>query len=175
MDGSVERLLSRVDAQIQAGQLWRAKELLRGAIGSGRVEAPILERYGQLLDSVGDRIEAGKYLFLSGSRRPEYAASIGLFLGRHSRGGPKSLVAQFPNTIRHRPLNQLPAGVIGELANLGIDAGMFTGSRPRVVSKPRRWERRAIGAAVLAILVVFAVGTIVGMRAIVAWLRGLLG
>jgi len=175
MDNSVESLLSRVDAQIQAGQPWSAKELLRGAIGSGRVEAQILERFGQVLESLGDRIEAGKYLFLSGARRPEYTASIGLFLRRHSRSGPKSIVAQFPSTIRRRPLHQLPEGVIGELANLGIDAGMFNRSRMRSTSELGRWERRGIGTVVLAIVVIFVVGTIVGMRATVAWLLGLLG
>jgi len=45
----------------------------------------------------------------------------------------------------------------------------------RSTSELGRWERRAIGTVVLAIVVIFVVGTIVGMRAIVAWLLGLLG
>jgi hypothetical protein len=149
--------------------------LLRGAIGSGRIDAPVLERYGQVLDSVGDRIEAGKYLFLSGARRPEYEASIRLFLSRHSRGGPKSLVAQFPTRVRRRPMNELPAGVTAELADLGVTAALFAAHRTRVVSKPGRWERAAIGTAVLAILIAFIVGALVGIGAIVDWLRGLFG
>ena len=59
-----------------AGQIWRAKELLRGNIAGGRVDPPLLEEYGRLLDSVGDRVEAGKYLFLSGVRSPAYDAAI---------------------------------------------------------------------------------------------------
>jgi hypothetical protein len=175
MDNSIESLLGRVEEQIQSGQLWRAKELLRGAIGLGRVDSSILERYGQLLESVGDRMEAGKYLFLSGVRRPEYAAPIDLFLSRHRRGGPKALVAQFPNAIRCRSLKELPGEVIDELANLGINAGMFAKSRVRASATAGPWARRIIGAAVLAICIVFLVGTIVGVRAIVAWLRALLG
>jgi hypothetical protein len=100
MGSSVERLLSRVEGHVQVGHLWRAKELLRGAIGSGHIDAPVLERYGQLLDSVSDRMEAGKYLFLSAVRRPVYDPPIYLFLNRHARGGPKNVVAQFPTSVR---------------------------------------------------------------------------
>jgi len=44
-----------------------------------------------------------------------------------------------------------------------------------LVSKPGPWERRVIGAAVLAVIVAFIVGVIIGMGAIVAWLRGFFG
>src|SRR5438874_9382404 len=157
---SVEQLMSRVDAHIRARRVWRAKELLRGAIGSGQIDTPVLERYGQLLESVADRVEAGKYLSLSGVRRPEYEPSIQLFLSRHSRAGAKSLVAQFPTRIRRRPLNELPPRVIAELADLGVTAAAFTPRRKRLVSKPGPWERRVIGAAVLAVTVAFIVGAI---------------
>jgi hypothetical protein len=172
MGSSVEQFLSRVEAHAQTGHVWRAKELLRGAIGSGQVDARVLERYGQLLESVGDRIEAGKYLFLSGVRQPDYQPSIHLFLNRYSRSGPKSLVAQFPSRIRCRPLNELPPQVVAELAEFGVTASSFTQRRKRLVSKPGPWARWAIGAAVLAIVVSFIIGAIVGMRAIADWLRG---
>ena len=172
MGSSVEQVLSRVEAHVQTGQVWRAKELLRGAIGSGLVDARVLERYGQLLESVGDRVEAGKYLFLSGVRQADYQPSIHLFLNRHSRSGPKSLVAQFPTTIRRRPINELSPQVVSELADLGVTASSFTRGRQRVVSKPGGWARRAIGAAVLALVVSFIIGAIIGLRAIVDWLRG---
>jgi hypothetical protein len=172
MGSSVEQFLSRVEAHIQTGHVWRAKELLRGAIGSGQVDSRVLERYGQLLESVGDRVEAGKYLFLSGVRQPDYQPSIHLFLNRHSRSGPKSLVAQFPTRIRRRPISELSPQVVAELADLGVTASSFTRDRERLVSKPGGWARRAIGAAVLAIVVSFIIGAIIGLRAIVDWLRG---
>jgi hypothetical protein len=172
MASSVEQLLSKVEAHIQTRHIWRAKELLRGAIGSGQIDPRILERYGQVLESVGDRIEAGKYLFLSGVRRPDYQPSIQLFLTRHSRSGPRSLVAQFPTRIKCRPLSELPPQVIGELADLGVTASSFTLRRRRLVSKPGPWTRWAIGTGVLTIVVAFIVGAMIGMRAIVDWLRG---
>jgi uncharacterized protein DUF6584 len=171
MGSSVEELLSRVDMHIQARRLWRAKELLRGAIASGQIDIRILERYGQLLESLEDRIEAGKYLFLSGIRSPEYEPSIRLFLKRHSRAGPRSLVAQFPTTIRHQPFNELPASVIAELGDLGVTASAFSPRRRRPTSKPNRWTGWVIGTAILAIVVAFVVGAISGMRTIVEWLR----
>jgi hypothetical protein len=172
MGNSVEQFLSRVEAHIQTRHVWRAKELLRGAIGSGQVDARILERYGQLLESVGDRVEAGKYLFLSGVRQPDYQPSIQLFLNRHSRSGPKSLVAQFPTRIRCRPLSELSPQVVAELADFGVTASSFTLRRTRSVSKPGPWARWAIAAAVLAIGASFIIGAIIGMRAIADWLRG---
>ena len=36
------------------------------------------------LDQLGDRLEAGKFLFLSGMRKPDYAAPIALFLERYA-------------------------------------------------------------------------------------------
>ena len=53
----VTEIIARADAELSAGRPWRAKEILRGAI-SGRMEPAILERYGRLLDSLGERVEA---------------------------------------------------------------------------------------------------------------------
>ena len=74
-----EGVLERVDAELAAGRLWRAKEILRGRIAGGAVAPAVLERYGQLLEQTGDRLEAGKYLFLSGVRRSEYKPAIDVF------------------------------------------------------------------------------------------------
>jgi hypothetical protein len=149
--------------------------MLRGAIGSGRTDPAILERYGQLLDSVEDCVEAGKYLFLSGVRRQEYERSIGLFLKRHSRGNPRSLVAQFPSRIRQRPFGGLPSAVIAELTSLGVTPSMFAPVKMRSVSQFGRWERATIGAVVCGVLIAFVIGVFIGVRAIVVWLRVLFG
>ena len=84
-------LYERVNAAVQRGQVWRAKELLRGNIGSGSYDSPLYERYGQLLLDLGEAHEAGKYLFLSGRRRPEFDEAIKVYLSRHPQDRPEVL------------------------------------------------------------------------------------
>jgi hypothetical protein len=176
MGGSVESLLHRVDAHLAADRLWRAKELLRGAIGSGQVDPAVLERYGRLLDSVGERLEAGKYLLLSGERRPEYAPAIDVFLKRHARGGPDRLAAMFPAAIRARPYTELPQSTRTDLANAGVTEDVLAKARKRVGapahSRKNRldWLAWVVG---LSIASAFIVGTLNGIRVIVRFLRGL--
>jgi hypothetical protein len=62
---------TRVNNEVRAGRLWRAKEILQGSI-CREYDLRIFERYGQILLLMRDNLEAGKYLFLSGSRKPEY-------------------------------------------------------------------------------------------------------
>jgi hypothetical protein len=171
----LEQLLYRVEARLESGGVWRAKEMLRGTIRSGRSEATLSERYGQLLESVGDRLEAGKYLFLSGVRRPQYDSSLQPFVKRHSRGGAKSLVAQLPTSVRRRPLHELPPTVIAELTSLGVTPPMFARVTRRAPSRLGRWRRRAIALAARGVFFVFIVAAVIGMRAIVVWVRGLFG
>lgn len=67
---SVQTILQRAERELHAGRIWRAKEILRGAVGSAQSDPLLLERYGQLLDALGDRYEAARYLFASGARGP---------------------------------------------------------------------------------------------------------
>ncbi|GEM_PF-2206091 len=74
-------LYERADAAIAAGKLWRAREILQGNIALHGYDQHLFERYGQVLLQLGDAMEAGKYLFLSGDRKHSLASassSIGL-------------------------------------------------------------------------------------------------
>ena len=66
----VREKIRLAQAEVAAGRPWRAKEMLQGALASETyvLEPALLEAYGALLDSLGDRFEGGKYLFLSGER-----------------------------------------------------------------------------------------------------------
>jgi hypothetical protein len=64
---------------------------------------------------------AGRFLFLSGVRHPDYAAAISQFLGRHSdKGNFRQLQSRLPERIRVRwRLAQFPPVVAEELRGLG--------------------------------------------------------
>jgi hypothetical protein len=107
---------------LRDGHLWRAKEILAGRVGSGPFNSEIYEHLGKLLLRMGDDLQAGRYLFLSGQRRPEYRRAIDLFVARHSRAGWQSLVAQFPSPAKRCSWSDLPNQVREELRAMGVPA-----------------------------------------------------
>lgn len=90
------RALEHAERELAQGRLWRAKEVLQGAISNG-YDRELFERLGLVLLRMGDLCEAGRYLFLSGRREAAYQESIGLFLSRHQRN-PRALFAAFPQS-----------------------------------------------------------------------------
>ena len=93
-------MYQRVDEAVQRGDAWRAKEILRGNIASGSYDSQLYERYGTLLMELGELVEAGKYLFLSGRRSPEYARAIVVYLSRYPADRPDVLYHSFPSAAR---------------------------------------------------------------------------
>ena len=114
-------LYQRVDEAIQRGENWRAKEILRGNIASGSYDSQLYERYGLLLMDLGELVEAGKYLFLSGRRSPEYAHAIEVYLSRHPADRPEVLYHSFPSAARFgEQLSRYPLDVRRTLQERGL-------------------------------------------------------
>jgi hypothetical protein len=59
-------IYEKAEKEIQKDNLWKAKEILQGNLKRLGYDKKLYEMNGQLLDRLGDRIEAGRYLFLSG-------------------------------------------------------------------------------------------------------------
>ena len=114
-------LYQRVDEAVQRGEVWRAKEILRGNIASGSYDSELYERYGMLLMELGELVEAGKYLFLSGRRSPEYARAIEVYLSRHPANRPDVLYHSFPSAARFgEQLSRYPLEVRRTLQERGL-------------------------------------------------------
>ena len=133
-----QSLYQRVDEAIERGEMWRAKEILRGNIGSGSYDSQLYERYGRLLLDLGELVEAGKYLFLSGRRGPEYDEAIGVYLSRHPRSRPELLFRSFPSAARFRELHRYPLEVRRTLEERGLPQHFADVNRERT----ERWRRR---------------------------------
>jgi len=110
---------SRMDQAISEGKLWRAKEILQGRVCNSFYDPTLYEKYGGLLLQMGDLIEAGRWLFLSGKRAPEYQTAIELYLQRHGKHGWATLKSSIPKYIRELPLTQFPEALQPELIKLG--------------------------------------------------------
>lgn len=146
----------KADQALAEGKLWRAREILGGRVASGPFDPHLYERLGTVLLRMGDDIEAGKYLFLSGVRTTEYASAIALFLQRHSRSGWRSLVATFPTRVRRARWADLPAEVRTELQAAGVpvkDAGTVSPALDR-------HAREASGFGGCAVAVLGGIGVV---------------
>ena len=100
-----------VRRELERGRLWRAKEILRGRVGEKAFDPALYEQYGAVLLAMQDELQAGRYLFLSGARRPEYEVAIATYLERHDTGHWRRLVGSFTNRVKARTPNQLPPAV----------------------------------------------------------------
>lgn len=165
----MDPLLTRIDTEIAAGRPWRAKEIVRGTISNAWPEPDVLERYGRLLLDLGDELEAGKYLWLSGMRSPAYEKAVALFLARQGRHGRGVLLAQLPKSFRRLPFDQLPIELRGQLRARGIGAGDFGVKRGRVPLRGSRWKDWTAAALGLGLLACLIVGVGVGFRTVVLW------
>jgi hypothetical protein len=119
-------LTERVDQEIKSGRLWRAKEILQGNISVRGYDSGLYELYGTVLLRMGDLLEAGKYLFLSAVRKPDYEEPIRLFLSRYTRKDSSRLYFTFPKAARLKRLADYPHLVAEELAALGLAAPALT-------------------------------------------------
>lgn len=164
---------ARADKALQAGQLWRAKDILSGTIGNQQFSPDLYKSYGEVLLRMGDYIEAGKYLFLSGFRKPEYDEPIKLYLSRHGRKGCWKLYETFPRKARFETLEAYPEETRKELSALGL---------------PDRWQKEpphlmppqslkstlfnyAAGAFLIILLLSLVIGIFTGLYKLWGWTK----
>jgi hypothetical protein len=168
----VDDILQRVEAAVDAGQAWRAKEILRGNIRNMGFAPRLYQRYGKLLLELGDKYEAGKYLFLSGQREDEYRQAISLFLDRQRRNPPNDIVLRFPRGARLGKVADYPEPLRADLRRLGAGGRLpVPDTAPRGRSPEPTWiDRRLvpIGCFLLAAAVIIL--TIIGALTVGGWL-----
>ena len=113
------RTIERARAEIDRGRVWRAKEILQGSVRTLGYNLELYEEYGKLLLRMGDAPEAGRYLFLSGARKPEYHEAINLYLAKHGQS-PARLFRSFPQKARLIVLATYPDTVENDLRQRGF-------------------------------------------------------
>jgi len=114
------RTLEKAEKELAKGNLWRAKEILQGAIPQAGYNFELFEKLGEVLLAMGDLPEAGKFLFLSGKREPEYEESINIFLHKVRKNKPHDLFRAFPRKARLMTLSEYPVDVAQKLRELGF-------------------------------------------------------
>ena len=137
--------LQRAQDAVQAGRLWRAKEILGGNLACRAYDLALYEAYGRLLSTMGDDVQAGRFLFLSGSQDPGDAGPVHLFLQKYGKNGWLQLVGTFPTAAKRTALAEYPTSVSEVLRGLGhpeqIDMRELH-QRARRIRDARRKARR---------------------------------
>lgn len=119
-DGFEPAFSGRLAEHVRRGEFERAREILGSRIAQVGFQPDELERLGWVLLAMGDHIEAGRYLFLSGRRRDEYRDSIAAFLSRCWRANLSQFISQWPASIRRTRLDALPPPVLESLTARGM-------------------------------------------------------
>lgn len=110
---------SKAKTDIAAGDFWRAKERLRGALGSGNFDAELYTLYGYVLLEMRDVKEAGRYLFWSGTRGENTTGAISIFLSGFKAKPTVDLLRTLPRKSCSAGIASLPAIVQDDLQNIG--------------------------------------------------------
>jgi hypothetical protein len=117
--------LEEAEREITAGNFWRAKEILHRSLKYSGYNVQLFEKLGVVLIQMRDLSEAGKYLFLSGVRKPEYEEAIGIFLQKY-KDKPHNLFHPFPRSAKLSKVSDYPKPVADKLREIGFSDGLET-------------------------------------------------
>lgn len=153
-----------IKAYISRGDHWKAKDLVSGRISNALYDTALYENYGTILLAMHDKVEAGKYLFLSGIRKVEYKEAIDLFLDRYSNANIKQMFHAFPTVVQKTDVNDYPETVIEELHEMGISADLIKSALSQRKTYPRylKPESRLTKAGCAIVGITLFAGLIVG-------------
>lgn len=155
-------VLKTAEREIENGNLWRAKEILHRAVGHSGYKIEIYEKLGNVLLQMSDLAEAGKYLFLSGVRKPEYEKAIGIFLQKHE-SKPYNLFHPFPRSAKLSKISEYPQTVADKMRELGLPEELKDLRGNYIHPSPTKEGRFAVAilfSIVLAILVLTVLGIV---------------
>lgn len=121
-----------------------------------------------------DLFEAGRYLFVSGVRRPEYQAAITVFLDRFSTTKSKNRLAVLPGRIHRLAMDDWPAPVLDDLGSMGLldELKQFHRDPMPCSAHPPRWYNPLIGMGCFVVITVILLLAATGLLAILGLLLG---
>jgi hypothetical protein len=167
----VESSPDRAEEAARRGELWRAREILQSQIRNSNYDCVLFERLGMLLLQMGELLEAGKFLFLSGARKTSYEGPIALFVNRFTRKKPLHLYYMFPRAARLKFRKDYPPAVESELARLGLPAKLPAPTRSPTTTGHNFWTR-IVGLGCVTVVTLVLVLAVIGAIGILQWLRG---
>jgi hypothetical protein len=161
---------------IRKKEHWRAKERLQGRLSQNVYDSELFESYGFVLLAMNDTVEAGKYLFLSGVRTPDYLPAIEAYLSRYSGKGMRQIFHTFPKAAQSAPFSHYPKIVADELQARGFSAKEVAKelqNKSESDASGSSWVLGILfGIVVIALIVGFLISVFRGLAWLYGWLVG---
>lgn len=161
--------IARAKAEITAGKLRRAKEILSGQIGNATFSAELFAAYGRLLALMRDDKLAGMYLFLSGDDSPGESQFVALFEASIRGKEPTWIFSQFPVAARLSSLEAYPERVRLRLLALGFTTD-FKWMQVRLTSPESNRDLWLALVVSVGIAIVAIIGVLNGLYVVGGWL-----
>ena len=137
-----KKTLAKVEALIESGKLWRAREVLTMGVHRSAYDPDALVALGEICRRMGDLPAAGRWFFASGVRKPEFDEALAVFRRRHRDRG--AAWAALVKPLRATPIDELPNALVDELRELGLKEqnGRFVLRRkpPALFTEPSMWS-----------------------------------
>ena len=167
------RAFENAEREMARGNLWRAREILQGTIPNAGYDCTLFEKLGVVLLKMGDLLEAGRFLFLSGRREPAYEQSISIFLYRYGRRQPLDLFNAFPRQARLASVSEYPETVRQALLRLGFSEVLKTKNGEVLVSAQKSNDAVIIVTclSIALITVTLLILGIIKLLEILVWIR----
>jgi len=155
--------------ELEAGNIWKAKEILRSIIRYS-YDTNIYLAYGKILYDVKDYYEAGKYLFIAGEPIDgEYKDAIDIFLKRHENTYISQLISNFPRKFVHEPFENYPTSVQNYMNDRGCKKKDFDefNKNNKYIQKESSLFYKILGFISLGFALM---SLIIGGKTIIEWL-----
>lgn len=155
----------KVQEALDQGKLWRAKEILSNQLAQSSYDVCLYEQYGAVFLMMGDDMEAGRYLFLSGVSKPDYKEAVDIFLNRCGKHDWSHLVQSFPGRARKTPISELPERVQATLYDLGLTSDHEEGQTAEEIQTAEHSVadtlfRTGLGLLLVLVVLIFLVGLV---------------
>ena len=158
----VEKTIEKARAELDAGNVRRAKEILRSSLGNYGFSPPLFRAYADVLLALDEPAQAGRYLFFSIDRlEDEHRGPVEAFLAKSSSDGYKSILRSSPSAAISR-LSELPEYPRRKLKELGAPEDFS-----KLYSDAGGWWV-ATGCFFAAALVISLMG--IGLVTVIRWI-----
>ncbi|NWK57749.1 hypothetical protein HW115_19175 [Verrucomicrobiaceae bacterium N1E253] len=158
----VEKTIEKARVELDAGNVRRAKEILRSSLGNYGYSPRLFRAYADVLLALDEPAQAGRYLFFSiDILEDEHRAPVEAFLAKSSTGGYKSILMSSPSAGVSR-LSELPEYSRRKLEELGAPEDLS-----KVYSDAGGWWV-ATGCALAAAAVISLSG--IGLWTVIRWI-----
>jgi len=164
----LDKTIANAQAELEANRKWRAKEIIVSSLKNYDYHEDLFAFYGEILLSMNDSLQAGRYLFFSKENfTKEEQIAVDVFIERHSPNGYQGLIMNMPG--KQYSYHLLPSHIQARLSHYGAPKSLFN-DRERY----QKQKHDNVGGSCLLICIVLLIlvltSMVIGFVTIIRWL-----